>query len=395
MDNKKKNTRREFIKTGLLTASAVGLSSGLKLNASQSIQKNINRPKYSVEWRNRVEEMEYRKLGNTGLMVSAMVIGGGRLNPDRYKYALTAIERGVNYIDTASRYGKGRSEEGAGKLMSEAGREKIFLATKLSSYIPFIDNLYKDIFKGLPSSRQNEIVKKANELIESKGVRRPGYYFRFFNNQDNEFPEGYLTYVMSLEFGNLEKWKSQIKKTLHETVNTSLKRLGTDYIDILECPHGIRLPEEFDDLAISETMDELKKAGKIRFAGVSIHTDVPNNLEKAAGTEYVDMAMVAYNIVNQSGMDMPLRKAVTSGMGIIGMKAANPVMRVDDAAGLPDWRIEKLNMAIQEDWKLPQKAYLWVLQNKDISGVISDFRNAEMIEENLKVIGKNVEIQRI
>ena len=178
-----------------------------------------------------------------------------------------------------------------------------------------------------------------------------------------------------------------------KSVEESLQRLGTDYIDILHCPHGARVPEELEDEAIIETLDELKKQGKIRYSGLSIHTDVPGNLERAAELGYYDSAMVAYNIVNQGSMELPIRKAYEKGMGIIAMKAASGVNPPSERLRpVPQWRIEKLNHAIPEEMKLPLKAYLWVLQNQHISGVISAFTSEVMIRENLSIIGQKVNI---
>ena len=387
-----KETRRDFVKKTVLAGSAASLGF-ISLNAEN---KEVFKPEnVGEEWRNKQEGMEYRKLGRTGLMVSAMVIGGGRLNPKRYKYVAPAIERGVNYIDTAWRYGNGNSELGTGEVIKMAGREKLFICTKISPYLPAIDEFCMDIYKALPSHKQNELVKKATDLIDYRGVRKPGYYYKFFPPQDSEFPEGYLTYIIRQEYGAMRQWKSKIKSLMHQSIDESLERLGTDYIDILMCPHGARLPEEFDDPAMKEVFEEEKQQGKVRFSGVSIHTDVPANLEKVAEVGYYDSAMIAYNIVNHGSIDLPLRKAYEKGLGIIAMKAASGVNSQHPELKPPQWRIDKLNKAIPGDMKIPVKAYLWVHQNPMVAGMISDFQNEEMIHENLQIIGKRVEIQKL
>jgi|SRR5581483_3776031 len=82
--------------------------------------------------------MKYRPLGRTGFNVSevsfgAWAIGGawGNVSDDESLAALNrAIDRGVNFIDTADVYGDGRSERLIAKLKSERPRDTIYVATK-------------------------------------------------------------------------------------------------------------------------------------------------------------------------------------------------------------------------------------------------------------------------
>ena len=392
--SKNKPGRRAFLKHGVAAASVMAVVSGSRLAGSPKAATVSTNP--DPEWRNRQEGMEYRRLGRTGFMVSAMVVGGGGLSRDNYRFIARAIERGVNYIDTASRYGNGRSEEGVGEVIRMAGRDKLFITTKLSEFTPFLDELCDDVFKSLPSDKQEAIRKRARERVEELGVMRPGYYVKFFPPQDSEMPRGHLTYQIRKEYGQLKKWKSPIRKELNSILDRSLARLGTDTIDILMCPHGARLPEELEDETIRENLEAFRKAGKIRHTGLSIHSDVPRNLVKAADLGHYDVAMVAYNIVNQAGMDMPVNHATDKGMGIIAMKAASAVNPPENWNWtIPQWRIDKLNTAIPEPMKTPLKGYLWVHQNPRIAGIISDFKNEAMIDENLAIVGRRVELARL
>jgi len=72
--------------------------------------------------------MFYRRLGRTGLLVSEISLGGSPL-PD-WALMRQAVDRGVNYIDTSHTYMNGNSERQIGKLLKEAGREKIYVGTK-------------------------------------------------------------------------------------------------------------------------------------------------------------------------------------------------------------------------------------------------------------------------
>ena len=82
--------------------------------------------------------MEYRTLGKTGYRVStigfgAWAIGGswGTVDDDTSLAALrTAVESGINFIDTADVYGDGRSERLVAALRRDYPGEQIFIATK-------------------------------------------------------------------------------------------------------------------------------------------------------------------------------------------------------------------------------------------------------------------------
>jgi aryl-alcohol dehydrogenase-like predicted oxidoreductase len=81
--------------------------------------------------------MEYRRLGRSGLIVSAMGLGtnnfGSRLDEDRTRAVLeAAIHQGVTFIDTADSYGRGVSESLIGRIIGPH-RSELVLATKFSS----------------------------------------------------------------------------------------------------------------------------------------------------------------------------------------------------------------------------------------------------------------------
>jgi predicted aldo/keto reductase-like oxidoreductase len=80
------------------------------------------------EWRQKRGEMWYRRLGRTGLIISEISLGGSPL-PD-WSLFREIVERGVNYIDTSTSYGNGNSERQIGRLIKEAGRDKVFVCTK-------------------------------------------------------------------------------------------------------------------------------------------------------------------------------------------------------------------------------------------------------------------------
>ncbi len=81
--------------------------------------------------------MDYRTLGRTGTHVSALCLGcmmfGGRTDPAESMDIIDrAIDAGINFLDTANVYSRGRSEEAVGQALRRNGkRSRIILATKV------------------------------------------------------------------------------------------------------------------------------------------------------------------------------------------------------------------------------------------------------------------------
>ncbi|RIK36255.1 MAG: aldo/keto reductase [Chloroflexi bacterium] len=81
--------------------------------------------------------MEYRPLGRTGVKVSPLCLGcmmfGGKTSPeDSYTIIDRALDAGINFLDTANVYGRGRSEEVTGAALKRNGkRSHVVLATKV------------------------------------------------------------------------------------------------------------------------------------------------------------------------------------------------------------------------------------------------------------------------
>jgi aryl-alcohol dehydrogenase-like predicted oxidoreductase len=80
---------------------------------------------------------EYRQLGRTGMQVSTLCLGcmmfGGKTGPeDSYAIIDRSIAAGINFLDTANVYSRGRSEEVTGEALKRNGkRQQIVLATKV------------------------------------------------------------------------------------------------------------------------------------------------------------------------------------------------------------------------------------------------------------------------
>ncbi len=161
-----------------------------------------------------------------------------------------------------------------------------------------------------------------------------------------------------------------------KTAEDSLKRFGLDHVDILLLPFsGKKEFVTFDPFL--KAMTELKKQGKIRFAGIATHGFCEEALRAAADAKIYDVAMTAYNykINNKDAMNEALAYAAKAGMGLVAMKTT--------AGGARDKnRTQPLNISA---------ALKWVLQNANVSSIVSGMSSVEELEKNLEMI-KNLKL---
>jgi aryl-alcohol dehydrogenase-like predicted oxidoreductase len=165
-------------------------------------------------------------------------------------------------------------------------------------------------------------------------------------------------------------WK---KEFLMEKVNASLKRLDSDYIDMLFM-QGVGDPALFKNEEILAAYRELKGQGKYRFLCFSTHdtdTVVPAAIE--SGLFSAAMLMYVPSLFQQ--MNEMHEKLYEAGLGIIAMKS----LRGGEAAHV----LEKADPGTT----FAQASIRWVLQDKKVSTVLISMRTFEHIDEYLKVSG--------
>ena len=378
------DSRRTFLRQTLLAPAAA-----VALGQSTTAQPD------TVEWRNRQPGMAYRRFGRTRLMISEVVCGGDPIRTNNYEHLHLALEMGLNYLDMAPAYGNGDCETAYGRFLGgSAKRQQVFLTTKISAFGSLRNRLYREIFDGLPGERQSAIRKRADDLRRASLTEKPGYYLDYFPGQRNQFPAAWLSNAMMQDYAHRVEGSQEFRKTIADSLDASLSRVRTDHFDTVMCPHGANLPEELDNPHIYETFLALKKQGKVRFLGVTSHNDPAGTLRKATELKHYDAVMMAYNIINGGYVEQAILDASAAQVGIIAMKAAHAVAtHHKPLQPVPQWRIDKVNRIVPGDMKPPMKAYVWALQNPNISAVVSNLWDETYIRENLLLAGKKVELQ--
>ena len=166
------------------------------------------------------------------------------------------------------------------------------------------------------------------------------------------------------------KVREHDEKRARASVERSLRRLRTDYIDILVW-HSHSSKEEVSDTKLFEFMSKMKKEGKVRFTGFSSHRNMAPLLREAAKFNFHDVALVSYNFTHSKDLKEAVALAAKSGIGIIAMKT--------QAGGFKKEKMQGLS---------PHQAALkYVLMDQNVSCAVPGVTTIEQIEECAAVMG--------
>ena len=151
----------------------------------------------------------------------------------------------------------------------------------------------------------------------------------------------------------------------------SLRRFGLDYVDIFMVP-GVCKREHVMHEPMLKALQDLKKQGKTKFLGVATHDTCHDALIAAADAKIFDVFMISYNykVLDKEGLHKAMKYATKAGIGIIAMKTIAGAFR-------DKTRTTPLNT---------DAALKWVLQNEDISTIVSGMSTIEEMQKNLAMI---------
>ena len=320
-----------------------------------------------------------------------IICGGNTISPDNYKHVVEAFEMGLNYFDTAIAYGGGKSELGYAKALKEVGRDNVFLASKASPWLGHRNDQLTAIYESLDDSERNKMDRAAREELERRRALDEDYICHYFGSQQRALEASALSAVIDKKYGNKIDRPRNYKQVFIDNVHQSLKRLETDRLDIVMCPHGANNAEDVTRYPeIFEAFEELKKAGKVRHLAVSTHSDPAGVIEGAASTGQYSVVMAAYNIVNGAYMQKALDKAKEADLGVIAMKVARPVHHGRNN-GVPNdpRRVAMIQKAIPgDDLHLAQKCYLWALKDSRITACNSEMVSSKLVRMNVPLAAK-------
>ena len=154
------------------------------------------------------------------------------------------------------------------------------------------------------------------------------------------------------------------EKKMRASVERSLRRLRTDYIDVLIW-HSLHSTKEVSDPGLFEFMTKMKKEGKARFTGFSSHSSMASLLQEASKSNTHDVALVSYNFTHSKNLKEAVALAAKSGIGIVAMKTQAGGYKKEKMRGLSPH----------------QAALKYVLMDQNVSCAVPGVTTVEEIEE--------------
>ena len=162
-----------------------------------------------------------------------------------------------------------------------------------------------------------------------------------------------------------------------EDLETSLKTLGTDYLDIWYL-HAKQSAEQLTP-ELLEAQQTAKKDGKIRFTGVSTHSGQASVIDGAIKSGMIDVVLLAYNFATDPELEAAIGRAKEAGLGLVAMK----VMAGGSRRAKPG---DKTYETLKRDGAMVA-ALKWVLKNPKIDTTIPSITDMEQLDANMKAMG--------
>jgi hypothetical protein len=190
--------------------------------------------------------------------LAAPIVGMGVMNADNPELVRRSFELGIRHFDTAAAYMRGRNEQMVGDVLKAlGGRKDAVIATKV--FVP-------------PGQRRAMTEEQAK-----------AYYLK--------------------------------------SAEDSLRRLQTDYIDVLYS-HNISEEGWLTNPGILDALQALKQQGKTRAIGFSTHENMTEMIDLAAGAGVYEVILTTFNysLAEDEAFFRAVRKAEAKGIGLVAMK---------------------------------------------------------------------------
>ncbi|WP_299313089.1 aldo/keto reductase [uncultured Aquimarina sp.] len=267
--------------------------------------------------------MNYRKLGNSELKISEVSFGCMSLEEDVdifNKLIHLAFDRGVNYFDTADIYQNGQNEVMLGNAVKDF-RDKVIIGTKVGNQ-PRTD-------------------------------------------------------------GNGWDWNPS-KEYIIQSVEESLRRLQTDYIDLYQL-HGGTIDDPIDETI--DAFEKLKKEGKIRYYGIS--SIRPNVIREYVKRGNISSVMLQYSLLDRRSEQSCLHLLQENKIGVLtrgsiakGLLAGkSPTDYLSYTTSEVKKTIDLVKNLSGDNRSVCQTAIQFVLENSSVTSSVIGIRTKEQLLE--------------
>ncbi|MGG5253716.1 aldo/keto reductase [Neobacillus sp. SM06] len=277
--------------------------------------------------------MKKNRLGNSDIYVTELGFGCMSIGTDEkaaQTIIATALEEGINYFDTADLYDHGENERIVGNALKTV-RDQVVIATKVG-------------------------------------------------NRWNKNGAGWF-------------WDPS-KAYIKEEVKSSLKRLGTDYIDLYQL-HGGTIEDPIEETI--EAFEELKSEGFIRYYGIS--SIRPNVIREYIKKSSIVSVMMQYSILDRRPEEEALPLLHKHGISVVtrGPLAkgllSEKMLEKASANGYLDYSLEELNMLLPalKEKLAPSRlfneiAFQYNLAHPAVASVVAGASSPEQVRENVKAV---------
>ena len=165
---------------------------------------------------------------------------------------------------------------------------------------------------------------------------------------------------------------STSKENIFKDVETSLKALETDYVDVIQLHNLTGREDRIFNPEIRETLVRLKEQGKVRFFGITTHKNEAEVLHALADDKdrFFDTALVKYNFKSDAQTKQAIARAAQTNIGIIAMKTLAGGYATDALGPFSPY----------------QAAIKWVLQDQHITATIPGMRDLAQLREDIAVM---------
>jgi uncharacterized protein len=169
-------------------------------------------------------------------------------------------------------------------------------------------------------------------------------------------------------------------------LDTSLSELQTDHLDVWFL-HSRSTPEEVTD-ELLEAQATAKKSGKIRFAGVTAHFNMPEMLQHLVQRGKTDVALMSYNFTMKPDVTSAIQAARKAGMGVVAMKVlAGGYARIQRGDRLYGKNPEALTSTLKQEGAM-LSALKWALKNESVDTAIVCMTDTDQLEENYRAMSE-------
>ncbi|MGD2113281.1 MAG: aldo/keto reductase [Gammaproteobacteria bacterium] len=312
--------------------------------------------------------MNYRDLGRTGLRVSELGMGCSGIGRTLYRRddreslatLLESLDRGVNLFDTAPGYSSGECERLIGTAF-RGRRDQLVIASKAGTTATAIGRLAK---------RGKHLLRPVRHLLRPVQTRLPRLYLA---QRRVDFSRDFIT----------------------RSLEASLKRLQTDYLDLLFLHHPT--DAVLEEAGFRETMLALKQAGKIRHWGVS--ADTPQQAMLCLAVPGIEVIQLDISLLSETPLTAFLSRAREQNVGVVARKVlgqgllaqAGGQTKADrwelDGQRLQERRRRAVQLASRQggERSLLQAALLYVRGLEDVASAVVGYSTRRHLRENIEV----------